>query len=164
MTEAQRPPITPVDIEVRDPHHPDVDRCLRTYFAELADRYGGFDPGLSRPLTPEQMIPPAGLLLMAYLDGEPVGCGALRFLPDSAATIKRMWVAPTARGIGLGRRILAELEDRARANGVRLLRLETKNELYEAIQMYTSFGYREVEPFNDEFYADHWYEKSLTGD
>jgi ribosomal protein S18 acetylase RimI-like enzyme len=151
-----------VDLRICDPSHPHVDRCLTTYFAELAERYGGFDPNLSRPLPADQMRPPAGLLLMAWLYDEPVGCGALNFQPDNVAAIKRIWVSPSARGIGLGRRILAGLENHARASGVRLIRLETKDELYEAIQMYVSFGYREVEPFNDEFYADRWYEKSLT--
>jgi ribosomal protein S18 acetylase RimI-like enzyme len=75
-----------------------------------------------------------------------------------------MWVSPDVRGLGLGRRILDELEERARANGVRLVRLETKNELYEAVHMYRGAGYREVEPFNDEFYADYWFEKVLTTD
>jgi GNAT superfamily N-acetyltransferase len=152
-----------VDIELRicDPQHPHALQCLETYFAELALRYGAFDPDISRPLTAEQMTPPAGLLLIAYRHEKPVGCGALTFLADKVATVKRMWVSPDVRGIGLGSRILTELETRARAGGARRLRLETKDELYEAIQMYLRFGYREVEPFNDEFYADHWFEKVL---
>lgn len=72
-----------------------------------------------------------------------------------------MWVAGTVRWIGLGRRLLAELEARARAAGVRRVQLETKDLLREAINLYTSAGYREVEPFNDEPYADHWFEKPL---
>jgi ribosomal protein S18 acetylase RimI-like enzyme len=71
-------------------------------------------------------------------------------------------VAPAVRGLGLGRRLLYELEDRARTRGVRLMRLETKNELSEAIRMYKTSGYREVVPFNDEPYADHWFEKPLS--
>ena len=153
-----------VDVRVSDPGGADAKRCLDTYFAELAERYGGFDPAASRPLAAEQMKPPTGLLLVAYLREEAVGCGALNFLSDDAAAVKRMWVSPAVRGLGLGRRILTELENRARAHGVRLLRLETKDELHEAIQMYLSFGYREVEPFNDEFYADHWFEKPLMVD
>jgi ribosomal protein S18 acetylase RimI-like enzyme len=70
-------------------------------------------------------------------------------------------VSPSVRGLGLGRRLLCELEDRARARGVRLMRLETKDELSEAIRMYEASGYREVVPFNDEPYADHWFEKPL---
>ena len=151
-------------VEVRecDPRHPDARFCLRTYFAELTQRFvKGYNPAVS-PVADDEMTPPAGLLLVASLHGEPVGCGALIFYPDAAGLVKRMWVAPTVRGLGLGRRILGELEDRARARGVRLMRLETKDELTEAIQMYQSSGYREVAPFNDEPYADHWFEKPLT--
>jgi ribosomal protein S18 acetylase RimI-like enzyme len=72
-----------------------------------------------------------------------------------------MWVAPSVRGLGLGRRLLHELENRARAEGLRLMRLETRDELSEAIRMYQTSGYREVAPFNDEPYAHHWFEKSL---
>ena len=73
-----------------------------------------------------------------------------------------MWAAKTVRGLGLGRRLLTELEERARANGVNRLQLETKDELREAIGLYLSAGYREVPPFNDEPYADHWFEKRLA--
>jgi GNAT superfamily N-acetyltransferase len=108
------------------------------------------------------MTPPAGLLLIASLHGEPVGCGALIFHPDAVGLVKRMWVAPSVRGLGLGRRLLFELEHRARAAGVQLMRLETRDELSEAIQMYQTSGYREVAPFNDEPYAHHWFEKTLS--
>jgi DNA-binding MarR family transcriptional regulator len=150
-------------VEVRecDPRHRDARFCLQTYYDELAVRLpDGYDPAVS-PIADAEMSSPAGLLLVAYLHGEPVGCGALIFQPDDAGLVKRMWVAPTVRGLGLGRRLLYELEDRGRANGVRLMRLETKDVLTEAIRMYQTSGYREVAPFNDEFYADHWFEKAL---
>jgi ribosomal protein S18 acetylase RimI-like enzyme len=76
--------------------------------------------------------------------------------------VKRMWVAPEVRGLGLGRRLLSELEDRARTQRLRLIRLETRDELSQAIRMYTTSGYGEVDPFNDEPYAHHWFEKSLS--
>jgi ribosomal protein S18 acetylase RimI-like enzyme len=72
-----------------------------------------------------------------------------------------MWVAPAARGLGLGRRLIAELEAQAHANGVRVLQLDTNHALVEAIGLYRSAGYLEVPPFNDEPYADHWFEKVL---
>ena len=72
-----------------------------------------------------------------------------------------MWVAPAARGLGLGRRLLAELEAQAAARGVRTLRLETNRTLVEAIGLYRAAGYREVAAFNDEPYAHHWFEKTL---
>ena len=78
------------------------------------------------------------------------------------AYLKRMWVAREARGLGLGRRLLAELEDRARALGYRKVRLETEKSLTEAQHLYRSSGYIEVPRFNDEFYAHHWFEKRLA--
>jgi DNA-binding MarR family transcriptional regulator/GNAT superfamily N-acetyltransferase len=155
--------LTASTVEVResDPRLPDARHCLQTYYSELKVRFrGGYDPAVS-PVADDEMTPPAGLLLIASLHGEPVGCGALVFYPDDVGLVKRMWVAPSVRGLGLGRRILFELEDRGRANGVRLMRLETRDELGEAVQMYRTSGYREVAPFNDEPYADHWFEKPL---
>jgi DNA-binding MarR family transcriptional regulator len=153
--------LTASTVEVRecDPGDPQARFCLHTYFAELAERFNaGFDPS-KKPFRDEEMTPPAGLLLVATLHGDPVGCGAVTFLPQRVAYIKRMWVARTVRGLGLGRRLLAELEQRARDRGVQRLQLETKDVLREAIGLYTAAGYREVPPFNDEPYADHWFEK-----
>jgi DNA-binding MarR family transcriptional regulator len=151
-------------VEVRecDPRHRDARFCLDTYYDELKVRFHeGYDPAVS-PVADAEMTPPAGLLLVASLHGEPVGCGALIFCPDAVGLVKRMWVAPSVRGLGLGRRLLSELEDRARDRDLRLMRLETKDVLTEAIRMYQTSGYREVDPFNDEPYADHWFEKRLS--
>jgi len=151
-----------IRVSVRDPRDPDAQRCLEAYAAELGRRFdAGFDPALSISATDEEMTPPAGLFLVATLDGEPVGCGALKFHGDAPGEVKRMWVAPSARGLGLGRRLLAELEAHAAANGVRVLRLETNRALREAVTMYRSAGYREVAAFSAEPYAHHWFEKSL---
>ena len=145
-----------------DPRHPGARRAVRAYVTELADRFeAGFDPALSISATNDEMSPPAGLFLLATLHGEPAGCGALKFRPGAPTEIKRMWVAPEARGLGLGRRLLAELEARAAARGARTLRLETNRALAEAISLYRSAGYREVAAFNDEPYAHYWFEKTL---
>ena len=152
-----------VEIAVRDPRLPDARACLRAYFDELARRFdAGYDPSKGVSASDEEMTPPAGLFLVATLHDEPVGCGALKFHLGGPAEIKRMWVAPSARGRGLGRRLLAELEARAAANQVTVIRLETNRNLTEAIGMYRSAGYREVDPFNDELYAHHWFEKELA--
>jgi DNA-binding MarR family transcriptional regulator len=153
-----------VRVAVCDPRHPHARFCERAYFAELARRFAaGFDPVHSHTASVADLTPPAGLLLVATLYGEPAGCGALRFHDDAPAELKRMWVAPARRGLGLGRRLLAELEAQAAANGARVLRLETNRSLAEAISMYRTAGYREVAPFNDEPYAHHWFEKALGG-
>ncbi|SFW84617.1 bifunctional helix-turn-helix transcriptional regulator/GNAT family N-acetyltransferase [Amycolatopsis australiensis] len=151
-----------VDVAPCPPGHPAARFCLGAYFAELGRRFDdGFDPQLSISAADDEMTPPAGVLLVATLHAEPVGCGALKFHGDAPAEIKRMWVAPPARGLGLGRRLLGELEAYAAAKGVRTLRLETNRALGEAIGLYRAAGYREVAPFNEERYAHHWFEKQL---
>jgi ribosomal protein S18 acetylase RimI-like enzyme/DNA-binding HxlR family transcriptional regulator len=145
-----------------DPRHPDARSCLRAYFSELARRFDtGFDAARSLTAGDDELTPPAGLLLVATLHGEPVGCGGIRFRGDGPADIKRMWVAPAVRGLGLGRRLLTELEGHAAARGAGVLRLETNRALAEAIGLYRAAGYREVTAFNDEPYAHHWFEKTL---
>jgi DNA-binding MarR family transcriptional regulator/predicted GNAT family N-acyltransferase len=151
-----------IRITATDPRHPDARQCMRAYFTELSHRFdSGFDPARSIPADDQDLTPPAGLLLVAALHGDPVGCGALIYHGDAPAEVKRMWVSPAARGLGLGRRLLAELEASAAAHGVRVLRLETNRSLTEAIGLYRSAGYQEVSAFNEEPYAHHWFEKTL---
>jgi DNA-binding MarR family transcriptional regulator/GNAT superfamily N-acetyltransferase len=151
-----------VQIAVCDPRHPDARRAVQAYMTELADRFEeGFDPARGISATDGEVSPPAGLFLLATLHSEPVGCGVLKFHPDAPAHLKRMWVAREVRGLGLGRRLLAELEAHAAARGVLAVRLETHRALDEAISLYRTAGYREVPPFNDEPYADHWFEKTI---
>ena len=151
-----------VTVAQTDPRRPEAREALAAYAAELDERFdAGFDPARSIPAEAADLTPPAGLLLVATLHGAPVGCGALKFHDDAPAELKRMWVARSARGLGLGRRLLAELEARAREHGVRVLHLETNRALPEAIGLYRSAGYREVPAFNDEAYAHHWFEKVL---
>ena len=151
-----------VEIAVRSPADPAARACVQAYVDELDRRFErGFDPGRSLPAADLDMTPPAGLFLVATLYSEAVGCGGLKFHGDGPAEVKRMWVAPAARGLGLGRRLLTELESRAAAHGVTVLRLETNGSLGEAISLYRASGYREVDPFSDESYAQHWFEKTL---
>ena len=151
-----------VEIKAVDPAERDAQFCLREYFAELSRRFDtGFDPALSIPAELHEFRPPAGVFLVATLRAEPIGCGALKFHGDEPAYLKRMWVAESARGLGIGRRLLAELESRAADEGVSAVRLETNKTLTEAISVYRSAGYREIDAFNDEPYAHHWFEKQL---
>jgi GNAT superfamily N-acetyltransferase len=141
----------------------DVRWCFERYYAELDERFeAGFDVAPALPLGLDDLMPPKGLVLVARLGGAPVGCGAVKLADPDIAEIKRMWVAREVRGRGLGKRILAELESRAMAVGKSLARLETNRGLADAIAMYRSRGYREVAPFNDERYGDHWFEKRLA--
>ncbi|NEA60463.1 MarR family transcriptional regulator [Streptomyces sp. SID13666] len=152
-----------VTLTVIDPDHPDAQHCLRSYFTELQERFEtGFDP--ARSLLPDagELQSPHGLFLVARLHGDPVGCAGLKLPPGAPAEIKRMWVAPQARRLGLGRRFLTELEARATEHGRDALRLDTNKALSAAIALYHSCGFEEVAPFNDEPYADHWFEKRIT--
>ncbi len=152
-----------VTIHEIDPDHPDAQRCLRAYYAELHERFDtGFDPLRSTLPDPGELRPPKGLFLVARLHGEPIGCVGMK-LPVNAATaeIKRMWVSPSARGLGLARRFLAELESRAAKHGRDTLRLDTNKALTAAINLYRSAGFYEIPAFNDEPYAHFWFEKRI---
>jgi DNA-binding MarR family transcriptional regulator/GNAT superfamily N-acetyltransferase len=164
MVEVERLLTAPmVRISPIDPSDPHARHCLHEYFFELDRRFDtGFDPGLSISALDEEMRPPAGLFLVATLGGDPIGSGALKFHGAKPAELKRMWVAESARGLGVGRRLLSELENHAARHNVRSIRLETNKTLVEAISLYRSAGYVEVAPFNDEPYAHHWFEKQIA--
>ena len=152
-----------VRIEVIDPRDIDARHCLRSYFEELGNRFDtGFDPTQSISASDEEMTLPNGLLLVANLLGSAVGCGALKLHIDTQiAEIKRMWVASDVRGLGLGRRLLERLSAEAASRGMATLRLETNRSLFEAKHLYERAGFVEVEPFNNEPYAHHWFQKDL---
>jgi DNA-binding MarR family transcriptional regulator/GNAT superfamily N-acetyltransferase len=153
-----------VTIDVADPRGDDARFCMESYFAELDSRFeDGFEQGLSTSVDYTEFAEPTGLLLTARLGDDPIGCGALKFHDGEPPDIKRMWIAPSARGLGVGRRLLSALEQQAAQRGAAVVRLETNRRLDEAIALYRSSGYVEVPAFNDEHYADHWFEKSLSG-
>jgi DNA-binding MarR family transcriptional regulator/GNAT superfamily N-acetyltransferase len=151
-----------VRIERVEPTSAEARWCVAQYFAELKRRFEqGFDPEQSIPAEDDEMVPPGGAFLVATVEGEPVACGAVKTTAPGIGSLKRMWVAESARGLGLGRRLLAALEEEARALGLGTLRLETNRSLTEAIALYRSAGYVEVPPFNADPYANHWFEKRL---
>jgi DNA-binding MarR family transcriptional regulator len=152
-----------VTIQEIDPDHPDAQHCLRAYYAELHERFDtGFDPLRSTLPDPGELRPPKGLFLVARLHGAPIGCAGTKLPADSTtAEIKRMWVAPSARGLGLARRFLAELESIAAQHGRDTLRLDTNKALTAAISLYRSAGFYEIPAFNDEPYAQFWFEKRI---
>ena len=152
-----------VQIRSIDPEHPDARRCLRAYVAELNRRSDiPFDPSNGSTAEPHEVRPPAGAFVVAYLDEEAIGCGAVKHRPGGPSDIKRMWVAESARGLGLGRRLLTTLEQLARDSGATVAQLETNDALIEAIGLYRSAGYEEVAAFNDEPFAQHWFAKPLS--
>lgn len=131
--------------------HPDAVFLTEQVQQEYVRRYGGTD---KTPMDPAEFDPPSGLFVVGYLDGEPVVCGGWRahdssellFL-DGDAEIKRMYVTPAARGRGLARRLLAELERTAAAAGRLRAVLETGDAQPEAIGLYLSSGYTEITKF-----------------
>jgi len=141
--------------------------ALRAYIEDVVSRYYG------RPALPDEvrdvlldnpsddLVPPHGILLVAQQGGVVVGCAGLRLVHDGLGEITRVFVAPTARGQGLGGHLLDGLEIWARDHGVLVLRLDTRSDLVEARGLYAKHGYVEVEPFNAEEYADHWFAKDL---
>lgn len=166
MVEARRAlAANAVRIEVVSPRSAAARRCLQAYFDELAQRFeGGFDPVADRgsAATPEELTPPAGYFVIALLEDEPVGCGAIK-LADGVGEIKRMWVASPARGLGIARRMLAALEQIARDAGAQRVQLDSHRTLTEALALYRSAGYAEIPAFNDNPYAHYWFGKRLTG-
>jgi GNAT superfamily N-acetyltransferase len=151
-----------IAITAVDPAEPAAQHCLREYYAELDRRFdSGYDPQQAVPVELDEMRAPDGTFLVATRHGEPVACGALKRSGDAHVEVKRMWVSPTVRGMGLGRWLLRELERAAAAMGARAVRLDSHSALTEALAMYRSSGYREVADFNGDIYADHWFEKPL---
>ncbi len=152
-----------VEIRPVDPESTDAQRCLRAYVAELNRRAPdrGFDPRKGATAEPHEVRPPNGAFVVVYLRGEAIGCGAVKHHPGAVTDVKRMWLAESARGLGLGRRLLDHLEGLAREHGSTEAHIETSDVLPEAIALYRSAGYVEVAPFNDEPFADRWFAKPL---
>jgi len=151
-----------IEIMPEDPASPDARACFAQYFSELDARFrSGFDIEKGVDYDIADFMPPRGRLFIARLHGEAVGCGALRTLEPRVGEIKRMWISPRARGLGVGRRLLGELERLAKQRRMRSIRLDTNRSLSEALRLYRSSGYREIARFNNNPYADHWFEKTL---
>ena len=110
---------------------------------------------------PAELGEPGGVLLLARVDGEPAGIGGVRHLATEVAEVKSMFVAPANRGVGLGRRILTELERIAAERGCRAIRLDTSDYLTDAIGLYRAAGYAEVPAYNENPKASLWFERQL---
>ena len=136
-------------------------RLLEAFRKEVVEFYPAWTPAVGPTAVPQEFEPPAGAFLIVYTDGEAVGCGGFKRLDSEIAEIKRMYVSPGARGHGLGRRILEELEMGARAAGYSTIRLDTGDRLPAAIDLYRSAGYREIPDYNGNPSASHWFEKPL---
>ena len=136
--------------------------AMSQYFEELDRRFpGGFDADAASDHAAVGFRPPNGVFVIA-LDGDAVvGCAAIQFLDASTAEIKRMWVDASRRGVGIGRRLLGHLEAHISDSGRCRVVLDTNDSLTEAIAMYDRLGYVPIERYNDNPYADRWFEKSI---
>jgi DNA-binding MarR family transcriptional regulator len=149
-------------LEEMDPRHDHARYCLAEYYAELARRFAnGFDVSLSRDPEAGDMIRPRGAFLVAMSDGLPIGCVGLKGDGSESAEIKRLWVAPATRGLGLARRLMTAIEEIARELSIAVLRLDTNSALPEAGRLYRRTGWAEIERFNDDPYPDLFFEKRL---
>jgi len=151
-----------ISFEEVDPRSEPARYCLGEYYAELARRFAkGFDVALSRDPDATDMVRPRGTFILALSDGLPLGCVGLKGSGGATGEIKRLWVAPSARGLGVSRELMARAEDVARELSMRVLRLDTNRALPEALRLYQSSGWREIDRFNDDPYPDTFFEKVL---
>jgi len=152
-----------VTFDVVDPQSGDALFALTQYFDELDRRFPtGFDPGDALTADAPLLRAPAGVLVVAHSDDEPVACGAVMRLDESTGEIKRMWVHPEWRSLGLGQRMLRHLEGQAGGLGCTRVVLDTNSTLVEAIRMYERSGYEPIERYNDNPYALRWFAKNLA--
>jgi GNAT superfamily N-acetyltransferase len=155
-------------VTAAEPSSPEARAVLTAYFRDIVSRYhrreatpGEVEAAMAAEPS-DDLCPPDGLLLLARRDGAVIGCAGLRLLPAQTGEITRVFVVPGARRQGVGRQLLHAVENAARQHAVSRLRLDTRGDLAEARQLYTTNGYREVAAFNDGRFADHWYGKLLS--
>ncbi len=154
---------TVITIARCDPEAPEAKACLAAYFALLAEKIDGISTAHVPDPDPEAWAyrPPRGTFLLARADdGTALACVALKRVDATIGEVKRLWVAPAARGMGLARRMMGAVEDAARALGMTTLRLDTNAALTEAIALYRATGWRDTAPYTG-FPATHWFEKPL---
>lgn len=143
-----------------DPRSPVARECLTTYAAELRERFPeGYED--SDLVDPAELEPPRGTLLVAHRGETPVACGGVRTLEPGVGEVRHMWVHRSYRRLGLGRRLLAELERIAADLGMHALRLGTHRSLSEAIAMYRRLGYSQTEAYPGTDHTDFWFAKQL---
>jgi putative acetyltransferase len=136
-----------ISIKQDNPHGKAATQLVRELSAEITRRYSDLGDDGSGSFSPNDALVPRSAFVVARLDGQPVGCGALRPMDSESAEIKRMFVAVGARRLGIGRGILAELERLAGEFGYRVMRLETGNRQPEAIALYEKYGFYRIPPF-----------------
>lgn len=150
------------DLRPADPDSPETGACWRGYFDDLLARVPEARPEMFPLPDPgaDSYRPPHGRCLVAWSDDLPVGCVSLRPIDATTAEVKRLWVHACARGQGLARRLMAAIEDEARAMGMTALKLDTNSALDEAIALYRRTGWTDIAPYTGAP-ADTWLGKAL---
>ena len=161
-----------ITVTAVSPSGPDARSLLSAYFEELISRYQR-RPGRAEEVEAamldypsDDLVAPNGAFLLARRGGTPLGCAGLRVRPDRVGPdrvgqVTRVFVVPSARRLGIGAKLLAELETVARAHQIRRLQLDTRDDLVEARRLYLHCGFEEVPAFNTSDYAEHWFVKYL---
>jgi GNAT superfamily N-acetyltransferase len=134
----------------------------QAFFAEISSRYPGWEPTSSQSVEPSDLAPPTGAWIVAYLDGEPVGCGGLQAVDDETVEIRRVFLLASARGRGIGHALLTELERRAQQLLYQRVRLTTGEHQPEALRLFQGAGYLEIPAFTQGAFTSHWMEKTLS--
>ena len=150
-----------VDIRPVSPRSADARRLLTDYLDDLERRLDGWTKAGYVDAPPEELMPPAGALLLAYEGGDAMACGAVHVISPGVAEVKRMFVAPRARGRGMGRALLDALERAAVELGCDVARLDSTEPLAEAMALYRSAGYVEIGDYNGNPNATTWLERRL---
>ncbi|MGH9807522.1 MAG: GNAT family N-acetyltransferase [Terriglobia bacterium] len=152
-----------ITIEAADPRDAAARYCIGEYYSELGRRFEkGFDVSRSRDPEAADMVRPRGAFLLAMSDGLPIGCVGLKGTGGGeVAEIKRLWVCRAARSFGIAKRLMHAVETVARELSVKTLRLDTNSALPEALKLYRTSGWVEIDRFNEDPYPDHFFEKCL---
>src|SRR4051794_4759867 len=156
-------PAATVRIEAVDAHGAEALTLVQTYLDEIEALFPhALDPALSVTAEPDEMSPPRGAFLVVRDDdGTAIGCGGVKLLDATTAELKRIWLAPAARGRGFATALLAALEDTARDLGATQGRLDTNEKFEAALALFRRQGWHEVLPYNHNAYATHWFAKTL---
>jgi GNAT superfamily N-acetyltransferase len=151
-----------ITVTPADPDDPGARFCLSHYFALLQASIPGLSPEMFPLPDPDAPMyrAPHGLFLLAHAGADPVGCVSLRRLTTATAEVKRLWIAPAARGQGLARRLMHQIEDQARALGYAALQLDTNEHLPAAVALYAATGWLPIAAYTP-YPATHWFGKDL---
>jgi GNAT superfamily N-acetyltransferase len=154
--------VHPLLIEQVRFNSPAVQQLIAAWNDELARSITGFSPSGGSVVSDGEFSPPDGIFLLTFRHSKPLGCVGLRRLKSNCGEIKRLYVTPAARGQGVGRRLLVEVEQHATHLSFKTLRLDADGNDPAALALFRSLGYQPIPDYNQNPYARHWFEKHLT--